>query len=1009
MNADGDDEDSLFVPDEGPGGDQDESLFVDDKDLEYKGDAVNEGNDVQQTTIAPSEGEPIARPNIDSRIAILTVNMSFQQKIIRDMLADDGLLIMSKGLGVQDIAVNLLYALDIAGTDPADRENSLVLLIGARDGDAEYIQGEMERIKSESTEHSTRGLTIVTEKMHGNARAKAYVQGGLFSVTSRILVVDMLNGTVDCSKVTGVIVLNAHNVSDTSNIAFILRLYRERNKIGFIKALSDRPEAFGSGYSPLARQLKNLRLKKTWLWPRFHIQVKQALSKKESKDNTIEIAVQLTERMQDISKDIRGCMQWCLSELKRLNPTLETENWTLENVYYSGFLNMVRAQLNPLWHRISHRSKQLVYDLATLRDLLVQSTSTECVRFLRDLTYIHKLAVASMVRGSGSGWVELPEADDLVRLADERVFGSISQRNAVPVPERPQKVPVEEVPKWEQLSRVLAEITTSEEEPRGPILIMCQGSVRQLQVYLYTVEKETMGEETEYNAQALLKKKREAFLNWKRNQPSLQALIQLGPNAAIADQMGRSSAAPAQANSPSMATRTGFVKRRRVRGGGSVGTSSREGSASVARESPEENNDLGEKFVDEVVPLEDEDVTIAKTVIDLTEENDMYDEYESTLVKYDQYFVWSDMFGESVDRVLTNMDRPVFLHRYDDQHNEEVIRKLQPSHIIMYEPDPVFVRNIEVYRNTTGKPVKVYFMYYNDSVEEEEFLYQVRREKDAFTRLIREKASMPIILDDDDVESHNSLLRTVSTRVAGGQILRATTEQPRVIVDVREFNSSVPFLLHVQKFQIVPVTLQVGDYIPTPRICVERKSVSDLIQSLNNGRLFKQCSEMFKYYEMPVLLIEFDEGKSFSLEPLTDERRSRDLSRLTQSLVQQKVSLLLLHYPKLKIIWSSGPHHTSEIFAQIKRNREEPNSEQARQIGLQNGDDVDRFENDTAIEMLQSIPGINYSNYTVIINNVPNLRTLAMMSQQEIAELIGSEAAKKVYRFMSRAVGKVGA
>lgn len=38
----------------------------------------------------------------------------------------------------------------------------------------------------------------------------------------------------------------------------------------------------------------------------------------------------------------------------------------------------------------------------------------------------------------------------------------------------------------------------------------------------------------------------------------------------------------------------------------------------------------------------------------------------------------------------------------------------------------------------------------------------------------------------------------------------------------------------------MPLTLEVGDYIVTPEICVERKSVSDLIQSLNSGRLYNQ-------------------------------------------------------------------------------------------------------------------------------------------------------------------------
>lgn len=61
-------------------------------------------------------------------------------------------------------------------------------------------------------------------------------------------------------------------------------------------------------------------------------------------------------------------------------------------------------------------------------------------------------------------------------------------------------------------------------------------------------------------------------------------------------------------------------------------------------------------------------------------------------------------------------------------------------------------------------------------------------------------------------------------------------------------------------------SMQVGDYILSPDICVERKSVSDLIGSLNNGRLYNQCVSMCRYYKKPVLLIEFDANKSFSLQ-----------------------------------------------------------------------------------------------------------------------------------------------
>jgi DNA excision repair protein ERCC-4 len=59
----------------------------------------------------------------------------------------------------------------------------------------------------------------------------------------------------------------------------------------------------------------------------------------------------------------------------------------------------------------------------------------------------------------------------------------------------------------------------------------------------------------------------------------------------------------------------------------------------------------------------------------------------------------------------------------------------------------------------------------------------------------------------------------------------------QIIVDVREFRSSLPSLLHAANFIVVPATLTIGDYVLSPTMCVERKSVPDLIQSFNSGRL----------------------------------------------------------------------------------------------------------------------------------------------------------------------------
>lgn len=80
-----------------------------------------------------------------------------------------------------------------------------------------------------------------------------------------------------------------------------------------------------------------------------------------------------------------------------------------------------------------------------------------------------------------------------------------------------------------------------------------------------------------------------------------------------------------------------------------------------------------------------------------------------------------------------------------------------------------------------------------------------------------------------------SIIKTISTRIAGGK--QVSTEPSQVIVDMREFRSTLPSLLHAAKVLVIPATLTVGDYVLTPDMCVERKSIPDLVQSFNSGRL----------------------------------------------------------------------------------------------------------------------------------------------------------------------------
>lgn len=60
-----------------------------------------------------------------------------------------------------------------------------------------------------------------------------YLSGGIHFVTTRVLVVDMLKKRIPIDKITGIVVLRAHNVLESCQEAFVLRLYRQNNKACF--------------------------------------------------------------------------------------------------------------------------------------------------------------------------------------------------------------------------------------------------------------------------------------------------------------------------------------------------------------------------------------------------------------------------------------------------------------------------------------------------------------------------------------------------------------------------------------------------------------------------------------------------------------------------------------------------------------------------------------------------------------------------------------------------------
>ncbi|XP_011408640.1 PREDICTED: DNA repair endonuclease XPF-like, partial [Amphimedon queenslandica] len=246
-----------------------------------------------------------------------SVTLDFENENFLELVSEDGLIILAKGLGLDRLFMKFLKL----HSDP----RNLVLVIGSSTLYEDHFKNDIAASLSNNIQQIPRS---VTNEIPAKEREELYLKGGVLFVTSRILVVDMLRKVCPVDKVAGILVYNCHRVTDSSSEAFILRLYREGNKTGFIKGFSDCPEHFTTGFCQLERIMRNL-------FP-----------------DVIELRQQMTPSMTAIQHSVLEIMKACVRELKETNSLLESDEITIDNCLGKGFEQIIKIQFDPVWNQL---------------------------------------------------------------------------------------------------------------------------------------------------------------------------------------------------------------------------------------------------------------------------------------------------------------------------------------------------------------------------------------------------------------------------------------------------------------------------------------------------------------------------------------------------------------------------------------------------------------------------------------------------------------------------------
>ena len=294
-----------------------------------------------------------------------------------------------------------------------------------------------------------------------------------------------------------------------------------------------------------------------------------------------------------------------------------------------------------------------------------------------------------------------------------------------------------------------------------------------------------------------------------------------------------------------------------------------------------------------------------------------------------------------------------------------ILENFQPDFVIFWDVTLLSLRRLEIYNSRYHKSVIAYLLSYKESSEYELMKYTSKHENEMFIKCIKD-------------------IKTISL----SPLIPYPDGSRPIIVDDREFRSSLPVALVQVGFKVIPALITVGDYVLSDEIVIERKAYSDLVGSLKSGRLLQQLQRMKSYYPKPMLLIEFSETEQFNLISAKDKN----------PVVMQKLMVILRCFPDIKVIWARNNLEAAKTLLEISNGKNPPDLTNALSVGIV---DKNSLQNSSrAVKFLSAIPFLTNEHINKITSNCKNLKKLVKMSREDLMKLLEPSIGIKLYSLL---------
>jgi Fanconi anemia group M protein len=332
--------------------------------------------------------------------------------------------------------------------------------------------------------------------------------------------------------------------------------------------------------------------------------------------------------------------------------------------------------------------------------------------------------------------------------------------------------------------------------------------------------------------------------------------------------------------------------------------------------------------------------------------------------------------GKDNDKGLTQKEQIDIIKRFkQDEFNvliatsvaEEGLDIPSTDLVVFYEPVPSEIRTIQrkgrTARQMAGKVIILIAKgtpdeaYYWSSRQKERRMHQ---ELEVLRNALRNKIQDPTAIYQTALHQENQ---------------KKLEEYPKkssvkIIVDHRESRSPVMRFLTQKDVLVEPQQLDVGDYIISSRIGVERKTVDDFLGSLIEGKLFVQMKNLRATYSRPLLLIEG--------EGLLTKRN------MSHNAIFGSIAAIIVDFG-IPIITTQTAQETADFLA-VMAQREQKEGDRAVAI---RGEKTARTVSEQQQFLVEGLPNVSAVLAQRLLQHFGSIRALANATEEELCKISG--------------------